>query len=145
MREITRQLKAVNMANQQWKHNGEMNYLDAGVKFRDKIRNKKSLFRINQMERMINTICDHFNVPVDDVKGNWRKEHVLLPRYVFSYLAYYELEVPFQTIGAFLGGRNHSTIMTQVHKKIDEHIFNQPELEQEIENLRNEYRQLNNK
>lgn len=60
-------------------------------------------------------ICDYYNIKT--FKTKTRKRNIVIPRHVFSYLAYLYGPKNLCKIGAFLDGRDHSTI-SHSHKTV---------------------------
>jgi chromosomal replication initiator protein len=156
MEELTKQLKALNKANQQWRHNGKVNHIDASVKFRNYHRNKTRLEKnksldnkpkeyIIQMEIMLDIVSENFMLSPEEIKGHSRLEEKVLARHIFCHLAKRYLQIPFVAIGAFLGGRDHSTIVTAVNRNYERIIYNHPDMEFRIDEMIKQYENFKKK
>jgi chromosomal replication initiator protein len=70
-----------------------------------------------------------------DIKGNSRTKDLVIPRQVTMYLIRELTKTPWMSIGEFLGGRDHSTIMYGVERMTAE-ASQQGKLGQDIANVR---------
>lgn len=75
-------------------------------------KNGKKVFTTKDMEELLSIVAEEFGVSTEDIKGKSKKQIYFKPRMVFSYICYSKLS--FAKIGAFLGGRGHSTILSAV-------------------------------
>ncbi len=69
---------------------------------------------IVKMSKLLQIVSHQFGVSVDLLKGHKRQRKIVEPRQIFCYIAYYELGMTYKEIGAFLGGRDHTTIIHAV-------------------------------
>ena len=60
--------------------------------------------------RIVGEVCRHFQLPREEITSPRRTARVALPRQVAMYLCRHHTDVPLGTIGAGLGGRDHSTV-----------------------------------
>lgn len=84
---------------------------------------------------ILNTVGDYFGVAEEDILGKSRKKDLVTPRQIIMYLMREEMDASFPTIGAELGGRDHTTAMhacTKIKKAID----NNDKISQDIQVLR---------
>ena len=72
---------------------------------------------------------------IADIRGHSRKRFLITPRHVFCYIAYITLQMEYTYIGAFLGGRNHTTIMHSVRNSVPVLEFNYPEVTKDIKEI----------
>jgi len=56
-------------------------------------------------------VCEYFEVPVDMVKSKVRKREIVQARQISMYLAKSHTKSSLKSIGAFFGGRDHSTVI----------------------------------
>ena len=70
---------------------------------------------------IISMVAEHFDVTVDDLCGNKRNSKIVTPRQIAMYLCKNMTDTPLDSIGALLGGRDHSTIIHGVQKISDEY------------------------
>lgn len=82
---------------------------------------------------MINQVSLYFNIGAQQLKGDRRSAHIVLPRQILMYLLRFEMKLPLEEIGRLLGGRDHTTVMHGSEKiqlaldtntKLVEHIHN---------------------
>ena len=86
-------------------------------------------------KKILDTICHSYDVPLDDLKGCNKTRKVVFPRQLAMYLLRDCLNMSFETIGAELGGRDHTTVMYACEKIEDELRMNDA-LRSEIESLK---------
>ena len=72
-------------------------------------------------ELILDIVSEHFGVSISDLKGNKRNAEILFPRQIAMYLCKNMTDTPLDSIGALLGGRDHSTIIHGVQKISDEY------------------------
>jgi chromosomal replication initiator protein len=56
-------------------------------------------------------VCRHYNVDLRALRGPWRHRRVAIPRAVGMYMARELTGMSFPRIGAWFGGRDHTTVM----------------------------------
>ena len=61
-------------------------------------------------------VSAHYGVSVTDLKSARRHKRLILPRHVFCYLAATATRKSLPQIGAFLGDRDHTTVLHAVRK-----------------------------
>ena len=62
-------------------------------------------------ENIINVVCDHYSVSVEDIKSSKRNKDLAHPRQIIMYLCRSMTNATYKEIASLLGGRDHSTIM----------------------------------
>ena len=62
-------------------------------------------------ENILNVVCDHYNVSIEDIKSSKRNKELVHPRQVIMYLCRSMTNATYKEIASLLGGRDHSTIM----------------------------------
>lgn len=60
---------------------------------------------------IIDTVCEHFHISVNDLKGKKRNADIVLPRQIAMYLCREMTQTQYNEIGAMIGGRDHSTVI----------------------------------
>lgn len=65
---------------------------------------------------IIETVSEHFNIPVSDIKSKKRNSEIVLPRQIFMYLCRTMTDTPLKSIGSILGGKDHASISHGVNK-----------------------------
>ena len=63
------------------------------------------------MEYIQNLVCEYFEVPIEMVKSKTRKREIVQARQISMYLAKLHTKTSLKSIGAFFGGRDHSTVI----------------------------------
>lgn len=77
--------------------------------------------RVITPELIIETVAEHFHIPVSDLSGNKKNSEIVFPRQIAMYLCRKILGTPLKAVGLLLGKKDHSTIIHGV-KKIEEEI-----------------------
>lgn len=86
-------------------------------------------------EDIFREVAQHFSIDQRAIKGRGRSRNVVLPRQVAMYLLREETDASLVEIGAFLGGRDHTTVMHGINK-ITEEITTDTRLRHDIVTLR---------
>ncbi len=86
-------------------------------------------------EDIFREISQHFSIDQRAIKGRGRSRNVVLPRQVAMYLLREETDASLVEIGAFLGGRDHTTVMHGINK-ITADITTDTRLRNDITTLR---------
>lgn len=60
---------------------------------------------------ILKAVCKYYSTTQIDIKGRRRTKELVLPRQVAMYLMYDLTQTPYTSIGEFLGGRDHTTVM----------------------------------
>ncbi|MFZ2664074.1 MAG: chromosomal replication initiator protein DnaA [Patescibacteria group bacterium] len=68
------------------------------------------------VNEILKAVCLYYSVKAQDLKGKRRNRELVIPRQVAMYLMKEITDMPFMTIGEFLGGRDHTTVMYGVDK-----------------------------
>ncbi|MBP8000457.1 MAG: chromosomal replication initiator protein DnaA [Chloroflexi bacterium] len=63
------------------------------------------------LAQVVQVVIDHYGVTLDEMRDSTRAKRVSFPRQVAMYLARTETDESFPTIGDYLGGRDHTTIL----------------------------------
>ena len=63
------------------------------------------------IDKIIEIICGYYNVKKSDLIGKKRNKEIVDPRQICVYIITELLDVPLDSIGKALGGRDHTTIM----------------------------------
>ena len=63
------------------------------------------------LEQVVRAVCDYFKVTLQEMAGMSRKRTVAFPRQMAMYLARSETDASLLLIGAYLGNRDHSTVL----------------------------------
>ena len=84
---------------------------------------------------IINVVCEHFNIKVEDIISKKRNAEIALPRQIAMYLCREMTDISLNEIGSFVGNRDHTTVM-HGYQKINEDIKKSPELASKIDIIR---------
>jgi chromosomal replication initiator protein len=94
-------------------------------------RTKKNV-NINEV---LKAVCTYYAVKAADIKGERRIKELVIPRQVAMYLMKEITHSPYMTIGAFLGGRDHTTIMHGVGR-VSKDVKKEEKMKQDVVNVR---------
>lgn len=72
-------------------------------------------------DKIIDVVCDYFNITKEDIVGKKKSKEIVEPRMIAIYLISELLSLPLVNIGKVFGGRDHTTIMHS-RDKISEDI-----------------------
>ena len=95
---------------------------------------EKGLRNVN-INEILKTVCIYYSVKAADIKGGRRMKELVVPRQVAMYLMKEITNSPYMTIGGFLGGRDHTTIMHGVDK-ISQEIKKEDKTKQDVINIK---------
>ena len=74
---------------------------------------------------IIEVVSEHFQISVDQMISRTRSNNIARPRQIAMYLCKNMTNIPLDSIGALLGGRDHSTIIHGINKITDEYENNE--------------------
>ncbi|KKS19473.1 MAG: Chromosomal replication initiator protein DnaA, partial [candidate division WWE3 bacterium GW2011_GWE1_41_72] len=94
--------------------------------------NQKRNINVNDI---LKAVCAYYAVKAPDIKGKRRTKDLVIPRQVAMFLIKEMTDTPYMTIGDFLGGRDHTTIMHGV-RTIEEHVSKAGKIHQDIVNVK---------
>ncbi len=80
-------------------------------------------------EVILNMVADHYNCAASDILSNKRPKEIIIPRHMVMYLCRQMTDSTLQSIGKFLGGRDHSTVNSGINN-----ILKLIEEDEEIQN-----------
>ena len=84
----------------------------------------KSAFK-NDIHRIQQIVSDYFQIKIEDLTGKKRTKNIAFPRQIAMYLCKNMTSNPLDSIGALLGGRDHSTIIHGIKKVTEEYENNE--------------------
>jgi chromosomal replication initiator protein len=87
------------------------------------------------INEVLKAVCTYYSVKAADIKGERRLKELVIPRQVAMFLIKEITHTPYMTIGTFLGGRDHSTIMHGVDR-IAEDVKRDDRVKQDVLNVR---------
>ncbi len=129
IRELEGSLNAIVM---QYKiKNKPLSLLDVKNILKNNIKPKKSI----SVKDVVKVVSDHYNIEEDTVYDKTRRKEIVKARQVVMYLLREDFNVSYPLIGQKLGGRDHTTVIHS-YLKIKEDLKNDPQLMQELENIR---------
>ena len=73
---------------------------------------------------IIEVVAEHFHISVDQMISKNRSNNIAKPRQIAMFLCKTMTETPLDSIGALLGGRDHSTIIHGINKIAEEYETN---------------------
>jgi len=73
---------------------------------------------------IIEVVTEHFHISMDQMVSKSRSSDIAKPRQIAMFLCNTMTDIPLDTIGSFLGGRDHSTIIHGVRKIKEEYETN---------------------
>ena len=71
--------------------------------------------------KVINSVCETFDVKPSDIKGNRRTAYVALCRQIVMYILRKELEMPLERVAREVNRKDHTTVI-HAFEKIEERI-----------------------
>lgn len=83
---------------------------------------------------IIKLVAEHFNITPADIISQKRNKELVYPRQIVMYLCRHMIDIPLAQIGAFLGKRDHSTVISGV-KKIEKSLDTNESVKNTIEVL----------
>ena len=84
---------------------------------------------------IIEVVSEHFQISLDQMISKNRSNNIAKPRQIAMFLCKTMTETPLDSIGALLGGRDHSTIIHGI-KKVTEDYDNNESTRQMIETIK---------
>jgi len=90
-------------------------------------------------EAIQRAVAERFNVSFNDLLGKRRTQNIALARQVAMYLCRKLTAYSFPEIGAFFGGRDHSTVI-HAQKIVTDRISSDPQMRNEIQSLEKQFR-----
>ncbi len=74
---------------------------------------------------IIEVVSEHFHISLDQMISKSRSSDIAKPRQIAMYLCKNMTDIPLDTIGSLLGGRDHSTIIHGIKKVAEEYDNNE--------------------
>ena len=87
------------------------------------------------IEEIQKLVSDHYNLPLEELKGKRRDKHIVFPRQVAMYIVREETPSSLPQIGQAFGGRDHTTALHSIEKIANE-LKEDERLRFEIESIR---------
>ncbi len=105
---------------------------DAKVLLKNSIRSRKNV----SVPEIVKVICDYYNISDSFIYNKTRRKDVVKPRQIIMYILREVFDISYPVIGERLGGRDHTTVIHS-YEKIKTNIKTNPELNKEIEDIKN--------
>jgi len=86
------------------------------------------------LQQILRAVCNYYSVKIDDIKGHKRTKEFVIPRHIAMYLIYDLTKTPYMSIGDFLGGRDHTTILHGI-KKVEGELKDIAKTKQDVANI----------
>lgn len=86
-------------------------------------------------EVILGMVADHYGCKTSDILSNKRLKEIIIPRHMVMYLCRQMTDSTLQSIGKFLGGRDHSTVKSGINN-ITQLMENDRELKNTVEVLK---------
>jgi len=67
-------------------------------------------------DEVLEKVCFYFDLKLNTLKGQRRKQEIVVPRQIAMYILKTELKLPYIQIGKIFGGKDHTTVMHAVEK-----------------------------
>ncbi|MFA6340773.1 MAG: chromosomal replication initiator protein DnaA [Candidatus Paceibacterota bacterium] len=99
------------------------------------IKNTAKPKKNTSIKDVIRVVSDFYGIEEATVSEKGRKKEVIKPRQVIMYILREDFDISFPSIGDKLGNRDHSTVIHS-YEKIKNEIKTDPELAQEINQIR---------
>lgn len=87
------------------------------------------------LNQILKAVCNYYSVKMGDIKGKRRTKDLVIPRQMAMYLIHDLTETPYMSIGEFLGGRDHTTVIHGV-RKVENEIIRAPKTKQDVHNIK---------
>lgn len=95
--------------------NREVSLTLAHDALRHLVKSKPTPARI-AAEDIIDTVCEHYSVRLNDILSQRRTKNLAFPRHVAMFLCKEMTQLTLTEIGSFFGGRDHSTVLHAINK-----------------------------
>ena len=96
---------------------------------------KEKVVKNVNVNEILKAVCLYYSVKMQDIKGKRRNQELVIPRQVAMYLMKEITDMPFMSIGEFLGGRDHTTVMHGV-SKIQGEVAETGKITQDVVNVK---------
>lgn len=94
-----------------------------------------SVKKFTTPKKIIRAVADFYDIKEQELINQSRKQHFVKPRQIVMYLLRTELSSSFPSIGEYLGGRDHSTVI-HACEKVTEDLKNNISLEEELRSIK---------
>ncbi|MCD8295901.1 MAG: chromosomal replication initiator protein DnaA [Clostridia bacterium] len=87
-------------------------------------------------DSVISAVCTYYKVNKTDLTGKCKKKEIVLPRQICCYLMCEILSLPLISIGKYLGGRDHTTIIYS-RDKVEEMMKTNDKIAKDVDDIKN--------
>ena len=87
-------------------------------------------------DKIISSICSFYNITKDKLLGKSKKKELVQPRQICAYLMCEIMNIPLDSIGQVLGGRDHTTVIHS-RDKVTNLVKVNDRIAKEVEDIRN--------
>lgn len=87
------------------------------------------------VKNVVDKVAEFYGIDEDSIYEKTRRREVVRPRQIIMYILREDFRISYPTIGAKLGGRDHTTVIHSC-EKIKREIVGDNDLSQEIQNIR---------
>lgn len=99
------------------------------------IKNSITSKKNTSVEEIVRVVTDFYHIDPQNIYEKTRRKEIVHSRQIIMYLMREDFNESFPAIGRKLGGRDHTTVMHS-HSRIKESLEKEPQLVQEIEQIR---------
>ena len=111
--------------------NRPLSILDIKNIIKNNIKPKKTI----SVKDVVKIVSDHYNLEEESIYEKTRRKEIVKARQIVMYILREDFNVSYPLIGQKLGGKDHTTVIHS-HLKIKNDIKEDPQLSQEIEDIR---------
>ncbi|MCM8797049.1 MAG: chromosomal replication initiator protein DnaA, partial [Candidatus Omnitrophica bacterium] len=98
---------------------------------KDLLKEPQKLISVDFIQRCV---AEEFAISIQEIKTKRRNKNIVLPRQIAMYLSRELTDLSFPEIGAFFGGKDHTTVLHS-YNKIKEEIASNPLLKERVERV----------
>ena len=69
---------------------------------------------------IVETVAEHFHLQPSDLSSNKRSSDIVIPRQIVMYLCREMIDIPYKTIGTYIGKKDHSTVIHGINKIVSD-------------------------
>ena len=99
-----------------WLDNKEINVELAEKAIRDIVAPDQNREITPQL--ILETVAEHFHLQPSDLSSNKRNSDIVIPRQIVMYLCREMIDIPYKSIGTYVGKKDHSTVIHGINKII---------------------------
>jgi len=120
--------------------NSETITMNVAIEAVGSLKGGKSVANQLSEQKIINVVCDYYNVTPTQVTGKIRTGQIALARHIAMYLIRNNLDIPLKKIGDMFGGKDHTTVMSAL-TKVDKELKTDEQLKKAIADLTEKIKQ----